>query len=185
MSAQSIYKPSIFIVIFLAFMLILGWIVTTQSNNDHNINAYKQPIPDLELSKLFADGEERINIKQALENPPDDNQEKPQINLLHFFASWCVTCKLEQPLLKKLSEQPNINIIGIAWNDKPENTKRYLQKYGNHYDSILIDDKGELAISSGLRGTPETMISTNGQNFCMKIIGQMSENILTQIDDNC
>lgn len=82
--------------------------------------------------------------------------------VLNVFASWCVSCLAEQPLLLKLKER-GIPVYGIAWKDKPEALKAWLQAHGNPYRAIGLDPEGRAAIALGLKGVPETyLIGTDG-----------------------
>ncbi len=78
--------------------------------------------------------------------------------MVNFFASWCAPCIEELPLLEELSKRYNIPVVGIAWKDTTAALTPWLEKYGNPYQSILLDDDGAYGISLGLRGIPETYV---------------------------
>ena len=82
--------------------------------------------------------------------------------ILNFFASWCLPCKIEAPLLNKISLK--IPIIGIAYKDKKEDMIKFLKNYGNPFDEIGVDELGSIAIEWGVYGVPETfLIDENGK----------------------
>src|SRR5579883_1804578 len=56
---------------------------------------------------------------------------KGQVVLVNFFASWCLPCRAEHPLLMRLAEQEHVPIYGIAYKDKPEDTKHFLAQLGD------------------------------------------------------
>lgn len=83
---------------------------------------------------------------------------KGQPVAINFFASWCLPCRAEHPLLGKIAEEYGIAVIGIAYKDKPEDAQRYLVDLGNPYAAIGIDESGRAGIEFGLTGVPETYV---------------------------
>ncbi|MBL6665329.1 MAG: redoxin family protein [Rickettsiales bacterium] len=88
---------------------------------------------------------------------------KNEYIILNFFASWCTTCMAEHPILLQLKEANIVKMYGIAWHDINENSKFFLNKYGNPYDKVFIDSKSELGDIVGIKAIPETMIVKNGE----------------------
>lgn len=83
---------------------------------------------------------------------------KGQPVAINFFASWCLPCRAEHPLLGKIAEEYGIAVIGIAYKDKPEDARRYLADLGNPYAAIGTDESGRAGIEFGLTGVPETYV---------------------------
>ena len=81
-----------------------------------------------------------------------------QVVLVNFFASWCLPCRAEHPLLMRLAEQEHVPVYGIAWKDKSENTARFVAQLGNPYSRIGIDENGRVGIDFGITGVPETFV---------------------------
>ncbi len=81
---------------------------------------------------------------------------KPQI--VNFFASWCVPCLAEHPLITELSKRDDVVVNGIAYSDKPENVDKWLTKHGNPYARIGVDLGRRVGIDWGVSGVPETYI---------------------------
>ncbi len=79
------------------------------------------------------------------------------VTLVNFFASWCVPCRIEHPLLTDLATSPGVRLFGISHRDKPADTARFLEQLGNPYDRIG-SDPGRGAIEWGVYGLPETFI---------------------------
>jgi cytochrome c biogenesis protein CcmG/thiol:disulfide interchange protein DsbE len=77
--------------------------------------------------------------------------------LINFFASWCVPCQVEAPLLMQLRER-GAAIWGIAYKDKSEASADFLRRTGDPYERIARDDAGQVAIDFGVYGVPETYL---------------------------
>tara|TARA_E500000178_G_C17036221_1_gene763506 strand:- start:6760 stop:7320 length:561 start_codon:yes stop_codon:yes gene_type:complete len=79
--------------------------------------------------------------------------------ILNVFASWCVACQIEHPHLVNIAmENPNIDLIGLAYKDKPVETSNWLSRFGNPYDVVIVDRLGQTGIDYGVYGVPETFI---------------------------
>lgn len=78
--------------------------------------------------------------------------------LLNVFASWCGPCRVEHPILMRLAEREGIKVFGIAYKDKPADTRRFIENLGNPYRRIGADQSGRIGIELGVSGVPETYI---------------------------
>ena len=78
--------------------------------------------------------------------------------LVNFFASWCTPCLAEHPLFTRLKEREGAVIVGIAWKDKPEATRAWLQRLGDPFKIVAYDPDGKTALDWGLSGVPETYL---------------------------
>jgi len=78
--------------------------------------------------------------------------------LVNFFASWCTPCLAEQPLLLRLKEREGAAIVGIAWKNKPEEARAWLNKLGDPFVAAGSDLDGKLSLDWGLSGVPETYL---------------------------
>jgi cytochrome c biogenesis protein CcmG, thiol:disulfide interchange protein DsbE len=81
-----------------------------------------------------------------------------QVVLVNFFASWCVPCRGEHPLLERLAEQEHVPIYGIAYRNKPGDAQQFIAQLGNPYRGIGVDEKGRVGIDFGITGVPETFV---------------------------
>jgi cytochrome c biogenesis protein CcmG, thiol:disulfide interchange protein DsbE len=77
--------------------------------------------------------------------------------LVNFFASWCVPCAAEHPVLQDIAARKTVRVIGIAYKDKTDATAAWLAERGNPYDALGHDD-GKYAIEWGVTGVPETFL---------------------------
>ncbi len=78
--------------------------------------------------------------------------------LLNIFASWCVPCRAEHPLLTQLAEEEGVVIYGVAYKDKPEAANAFLAELGNPYRRIGFDEDGRAGVEWGVTGVPETFV---------------------------
>jgi cytochrome c biogenesis protein CcmG/thiol:disulfide interchange protein DsbE len=77
--------------------------------------------------------------------------------LVNFFASWCVPCAAEAPTLAGLKTE-GVRIVGIAWKDDPAKTRAFLERNGDPYQTIFVDQEGRAGIDFGVTGVPETYL---------------------------
>tara|TARA_Y100001936_G_C15681788_1_gene461462 strand:+ start:57 stop:320 length:264 start_codon:yes stop_codon:yes gene_type:complete len=82
----------------------------------------------------------------------------------------------------KLKENKSIKIIGINYKDNLINAKKFIDKYGNPYSEILIDNDGTIAISLGAYGIPETIIVDKDKTILKKFIGVIDNKSLKEIE---
>ena len=78
--------------------------------------------------------------------------------LVNFFASWCTPCLAEQPLLERLAKKEGVTIIGVAWKNKPEEARAWLERLGDPFAAAGYDLDGSMAVNWGLSGVPETFL---------------------------
>lgn len=76
--------------------------------------------------------------------------------VVNLFASWCPECVTENPVLIDFARRSEVPLIGIAYKDDPAATRRWLQRWGNPFDEVVIDLNGRFGIELGAYGAPET-----------------------------
>jgi cytochrome c biogenesis protein CcmG/thiol:disulfide interchange protein DsbE len=81
-----------------------------------------------------------------------------RVAVVNVFASWCVPCVQEHPVLMRLSQQNNVALFGIGWRDSPEKLKHYLAQHGNPFEQVGVDQQGASTIALGISGVPETLV---------------------------
>lgn len=85
-----------------------------------------------------------------------------QVSLVNFFASWCIPCRAEHPLLMDLAESGEVAIFGLNYKNKPAEARAWLEELGNPYGRIGTDESGRIGIDWGVSGVPETFILDGG-----------------------
>jgi cytochrome c biogenesis protein CcmG, thiol:disulfide interchange protein DsbE len=99
---------------------------------------------------------------------------KDSVSVLNVWASWCVPCHDEAPLLVKLAADPRIRVAGINYKDQPENARRFLGRYGNPFAANGADGNGRASIEWGVYGVPETFVVDRGGRIAYKLIGPIT-----------
>jgi len=80
-----------------------------------------------------------------------------KVTLVNFFASWCIPCRAEHPLLAGLTGKGFV-LVGVNYKDKPEDAKAWLDRLGNPYDVLVADRQGQTGIDFGVYGVPESYL---------------------------
>jgi cytochrome c biogenesis protein CcmG/thiol:disulfide interchange protein DsbE len=105
---------------------------------------------------------------------------KGQVVLLNFFASWCVPCRAEQPVLMRIAQEEKLPIYGIAYKDKPEAARAFLAELGNPFGRLAVDESGRTAIDFGLYGVPETYVVDRDGVIRFRQVGPLDPDTLTR-----
>jgi cytochrome c biogenesis protein CcmG/thiol:disulfide interchange protein DsbE len=99
---------------------------------------------------------------------------KGEVTLLNVWASWCVPCREEAPVLMQLAADPRIRLTGINYKDQTENARRFLGRYGNPFVANGVDNDGRAAIEWGVYGVPETFVIDRQGRIAYKLIGPIT-----------
>ncbi|WP_099867174.1 DsbE family thiol:disulfide interchange protein [Pararhizobium haloflavum] len=97
------------------------------------------------------------------------------LTLVNVWASWCVPCRQEHPLLMDLAERGGVKIVGINYKDRNGNAVRFLGELGNPYDAVGVDQSGRTAIDWGVYGVPESYLVDADGTIIYKKVGPFSE----------
>ena len=107
---------------------------------------------------------------------------KGAVTLMNVWASWCVPCHDEAPLLVELARDTRLRVIGINYKDDPENARRFLGRYGDPFAAVGADKNGRAAIEWGVYGVPETFVIGRDGRIAYKLVGPITpENLDTVI----
>jgi cytochrome c biogenesis protein CcmG/thiol:disulfide interchange protein DsbE len=100
------------------------------------------------------------------------------VSLVNVFASWCVPCRDEHPILMQLSKQGFVPIYGLNYKDRPDDAQRWLNALGDPYDRTGADLDGRVAIDWGVYGVPETFVIDSDGTIALKHIGPFTQAIM-------
>jgi cytochrome c biogenesis protein CcmG, thiol:disulfide interchange protein DsbE len=81
-----------------------------------------------------------------------------QVTVVNVFASWCIPCRDEHPVLEALKQQTGVALYGINQKDAANNATAFLAQLGNPYDAVGADVDGRASIDWGVYGVPETFV---------------------------
>ena len=161
----------IIIFLFLSFCFVIFYKGLSNSNTYTPKVNYKKNIPVFEAR----DFNSNTNITS------EKVFEKDIYYLVNIWASWCVPCREEHSLLMELSKNQSIKLIGLNYRDNLKNAKEFINKLGNPYSQILVDDKGTLGIEFGAYGVPETFLIDKNKKIIKKFVGPINQEILNSI----
>jgi cytochrome c biogenesis protein CcmG/thiol:disulfide interchange protein DsbE len=110
----------------------------------------------------------------------DPSAFKGKVSIVNVWASWCVPCHDEAPLLTQLGHDSRLQIVGINYKDSADNARRFLGRYGNPFGIVGVDANGRGSIEWGVYGVPETFIVGREGTIVYKLVGPVTpDNINT------
>jgi len=99
---------------------------------------------------------------------------KGNVTVLNVWASWCVPCHDEAPLLMQLAKDNRFRLVGINYKDEADNARRFLGRYGNPFAVVGADLSGRAAIEWGVYGVPETFVVGRDGRIAYKLVGPIT-----------
>ncbi len=156
--------------IFAVLAGLVAWGLANPGSTDVQSRMIGQPLPAMDLPAATAD-------KPTVALPGSQAQ---GARLLNVWASWCVPCVVEAPVLDALAEQ-GVPIDGVAIRDKDEDIADFLQRHGNPYRAIARDDVSALQLAIGSSGVPETFVIDADGIIRYQHIGPIMERDVPQI----
>jgi cytochrome c biogenesis protein CcmG/thiol:disulfide interchange protein DsbE len=126
-----------------------------------------KPVPDFDLPALF-EPEQRYS-PEAFAGAP---------YLVNFWASWCVTCRVEHPVIEELSKRGLLRIVGMNFRDEEDAAKAWLRRFGDPYDIILFDENGRVSIDFGVYAAPETFLVDANGDIVFKHLGALTDEVI-------
>ncbi len=109
---------------------------------------------------------------------PSSDLAQGEPTIVNVFASWCVECQVEHPLLLALGKEPGIRLYGIDYKDDTASARRFLGRYGNPYARVGADASGRVAIDFGVYGVPETYVVTGDGKIAYRHVGPLTEDAI-------
>ena len=105
---------------------------------------------------------------------------KGEVSLVNVFASWCVACRDEHPLLMELAKSDAVPIHGLNYKDRPADAAEWLDVLGDPYRRTGADLDGRVAIDWGVYGVPETFVVDADGRIAFKQIGPVTEEVMSR-----
>lgn len=153
----------------LIFGVLLGFLAVGLSLNPREIPSplINKPAPAFSLPALDAP-DQKISAQDL----------RGKVWVLNVWASWCVACRIEHPLLVEFSKSGMVPIYGLNYKDKRDDAIRWLVNFGNPYIRSLSDIDGLVGIDFGVYGVPETFVIDKQGVIRMKHIGPVTPEVL-------
>ncbi|KRB62793.1 thiol:disulfide interchange protein [Rhizobium sp. Root708] len=104
-----------------------------------------------------------------------DSAIKGKLTLVNVFASWCIPCREEHPILTELAKDSRLKVVAINYKDKNDNAVRFLGELGNPFSAIGVDPKGQAAIDWGVYGIPESYLVAPDGTILYKRVGPFDD----------
>jgi DsbE subfamily thiol:disulfide oxidoreductase len=158
------------IVVFSALIGFLGWRLVLIGRGY---------APELVPSALIGKPAPNFNLPPLLATEPGLKSAdlKGHVTIINFFASWCVPCRAEHPLLHELRGEGAV-LAGIAYKNKAEDAEAWLNEMGDPYDAVAADARGRTSIDFGLYGVPETYVIDQKGVIRFKQVGPLTPEII-------
>ena len=153
------------IIILFIFLFVIGifYISLTRDTNYNTSSLINRETPEFKI----------ISFDDSNYFTRDDIK-KNNYTLINFWASWCAPCKVEHPILMKLSQTKNLVILGINFKDKELQAKTFLGELGNPYDLLAKDKNGKNLVKFGIYGIPESILINKELMIIQKFVGPLS-----------
>lgn len=153
------------LLLFGGFALIAGKMLYDQDVNGLDISAIPSALIGTKAPALSLPPLEGSNLPALT-----DTAIKGKLTLVNVFASWCIPCRQEHPLLQELAKDDRITVVGINYKDKQDNALRFLGELGNPFAAIGVDPNGKAAIDWGVYGIPESyLVGADGTILYKKV----------------
>lgn len=153
------------LLLFGGFALIAGKMLYDQDVNGLDISAIPSALIGTKAPALSLPPLEGSNLPALT-----DAAIKGKLTLVNVFASWCIPCRQEHPLLQELAKDSRITVVGINYKDKQDNALRFLGELGNPFAAIGVDPNGKAAIDWGVYGIPESyLVGADGTILYKKV----------------
>jgi len=164
-----------FILFIVITFLIFCFVVFYKGLN--NSNTYTPIINDKKRIPLFEAKDFNSNV--YLDSKKIFNEDI--FYIVNIWASWCVPCRTEHPLLMQLSKSQSVKLIGLNYRDNFNNAKNFISEFGNPYSIILIDKDGTLGIEFGAYGVPETFLIDKNKDIIKKFVGPINQEMVNEM----
>jgi len=151
------------------FAVLLGFLAVGLNLNPREVPSplIDKPAPAFELARLDDPAQK---ITQA--------DLKGQVWILNVWASWCVACRQEHPLLVDFAKRSPVPLYGLNYKDKREDGLAWLARFGDPYKASLFDIDGRVGIDFGVYGVPETFVIDKEGVIRFKQIGPVTPEVL-------
>ena len=147
----------------LAFVLTIGFDVGR--HDIHPSSLLDKPFPEFELPSLHS--QESVQLTDLIGQP----------RLFNVWASWCLACRTEHNLLRRIAERDDVSIVGINYKDRRIDALSWLFELGDPYSLSILDSNGDLGVDLGVYGAPESFLVDATGVIRHKHVGPLTEQV--------
>lgn len=160
-----------FLIPLALFIVLIGFLAVGLNRNPQEVPSplINKPAPSFELVQLA--NRQKTFSPQSM---------KGQVWIFNVWASWCVACREEHPVLVEMDKLQMAPIIGLDYKDKREDAMAMLSRYGNPYLLSAYDADGRVGINYGVYGVPETYVIDKEGIIRFKHIGPITMDLLNR-----
>ncbi len=153
------------------FLVLVGFLAVGLHLDPRNVPSplIDKPAPAFSVSKL---GEPGAKFSPA--------EMKGKVWLLNVWASWCVACREEHPVLMQLARDSNLELYGLDYKDTEADAQNWLKEGGNPYKAVAVDAEGTVGIDYGVYGVPETYVIDRAGIIRFKQTGPITQEVWEQ-----
>lgn len=165
------------IAMFAAVALLFGYALTSSDPTKLPSALLGKQAPVTELAALpglEAGGKPVAGITTA-------ELAKGAVTIVNFWASWCVPCVQEHPMLSELKKRTGVRLVGVNHKDPEPGGLKFLTRYGNPFDAVGVDGNGRASIEWGVYGMPETFIVDGAGRIVYKHVGPLTLETMSKL----
>ena len=154
---------------FLVFAVLVAFFAIGLTRDPREVPSplIDKPAPAFQLTRL-----------EAPDHKFSPEEMRGKVWLLNVWASWCVSCRVEHPLLVQMSKTHQVPIVGLDYKDQRVDGIKWLTTHGDPYVLSAFDDEGKVGIDYGVYGVPETFVIDKQGVIRYKQIGPITQEAL-------
>jgi cytochrome c biogenesis protein CcmG/thiol:disulfide interchange protein DsbE len=154
--------------LIIAFFALVALLAVGLTRNPREVPSplIDKPAPAFDLPRLGKEG--RFSPAEM----------RGKVWLLNVWASWCVSCREEHPILVEFSKTRRSPLIGLNYKDPRDDALKWLARYGDPYEFSVVDADGRIGIDYGVYGVPETYVIDRAGVIRYKQIGPVTQDVL-------
>jgi len=154
---------------FVLFAILVGFFAVGLTRDPREVPSplIDKPAPQFQLTRL-----------ESPDHEFSPEQMRGKVWLLNVWASWCVSCRVEHPLLVQMSKTQQVPIVGLDYKDQRVDGMKWLSTHGDPYVLSAFDDEGKVGIDYGVYGVPETFVIDKQGVIRYKQIGPITQEAL-------
>ncbi len=152
------------VALFVFLAAVMAWGLLWRGDKEALRSTFiEKPAPDFALPRLLA-GDETLTVADLKGDGPV---------VVNFWASWCAPCRVEHPELVKLAAE-GVRVVGINYKNEPEDAKMFLNRLGNPFEAVGVDESGRTGIRYGVAALPETFVLDAEGTIVYKHVGPIN-----------